>query len=98
MKVVGTITGLSEGKHGLHIHQYGDLSDGCASTGVHYNPYGNNHGGPTDDEHHVGDLGNIVANSAGVAEFEIHAELLNLNGPYSVVGRAIVVSFVSFIQ
>jgi len=25
----GTIEGLSSGEHGIHIHEYGDLSDGC---------------------------------------------------------------------
>lgn len=26
----GTIDGLSPGKHSLRVHQYGDISDGCA--------------------------------------------------------------------
>lgn len=34
----GHINGLKPGKHGFHIHQSGDLSKGCASTGGHYNP------------------------------------------------------------
>ena len=25
------IKGLKDGRHGFHIHEYGDLSDGCAS-------------------------------------------------------------------
>lgn len=25
----GTIDGLVPGEHGLHIHEFGDLSDGC---------------------------------------------------------------------
>ncbi len=32
------ITGLAEGDHGFHIHEKGDLTDGCASLGAHYNP------------------------------------------------------------
>lgn len=32
--IQGRITGLPEGQHGFHIHQYGDLSNGCKSTGV----------------------------------------------------------------
>lgn len=32
------ITGLTEGEHGFHIHEKGDLSGGCLSLGAHYNP------------------------------------------------------------
>uniref|UniRef100_A0AAG5D4T3 superoxide dismutase n=1 Tax=Anopheles atroparvus TaxID=41427 RepID=A0AAG5D4T3_ANOAO len=32
------VLGLAPGKHGFHIHEKGDLTDGCASTGGHYNP------------------------------------------------------------
>lgn len=37
--VEGKITGLSPGKHGFHVHALGDLSNGCVSTGSHFNPY-----------------------------------------------------------
>lgn len=33
-----SIIGLSPGEHGFHIHEKGDLSNGCLSTGGHYNP------------------------------------------------------------
>lgn len=33
-----SIVGLSPGEHGFHIHEKGDLSQGCISTGGHYNP------------------------------------------------------------
>lgn len=29
---------------GFHIHELGDLSNGCNSTGSHYNPLNKNHG------------------------------------------------------
>ena len=36
----GSVHGLGENpRHGFHIHEYGDLSDGCNSCGGHYNPY-----------------------------------------------------------
>lgn len=34
----GSVSGLKPGKHGFHIHQFGDLTKGCVSTGGHYNP------------------------------------------------------------
>jgi len=89
--ISGTVTGLSEGKHGFHIHQFGDYSSGCASTGGHFNPAGKNHGGPADEERHAGDLGNIIANAEGVAQVEIVDAQVTLTGVNSVVGRAIVV-------
>lgn len=36
--ISGIITGLSKGHHGFHIHEKGDLSNGCVSTGGHFNP------------------------------------------------------------
>ncbi|CAL1285482.1 unnamed protein product [Larinioides sclopetarius] len=89
--VSGEIRGLSPGLHGFHIHQYGDLSGGCASAGGHFNPFQKNHGAPTDEERHVGDLGNIQAGSNGVATINIVDHQLRLCGPISVMGRAIVV-------
>ena len=85
----GKITGLEPGPHGFHIHQYGDLSDGCDSAGPHYDPDGVSHG----DLHkgHVGDLGNVTANESGIADFTIIAERVDLIGERSVVGRAIVI-------
>jgi Cu-Zn family superoxide dismutase len=87
--ISGTITGLSEGLHGFHIHEFGDLSDGCDSAGGHYNPTGVDHGDI--DTGHVGDLGNITADSKGVAKFSIKAKRIHLQGATSIVGRAVVV-------
>lgn len=54
------ISGLSETKHGFHIHQYGDCSamDGT-SAGGHFNPRNMEHGSPSSEPRHVGDLGNL---------------------------------------
>jgi Cu-Zn family superoxide dismutase len=50
-----------------------------------------NHGGPNSYERHVGDLGNIKADSNGVAEFRIVDNMVQLNGPYNVIGRSVVI-------
>eukprot|EP01080_Neovahlkampfia_damariscottae_P011210 gene11210-4032_t len=89
--VEGEIKGLKEGKHGFHIHQFGDLTNGCTSSGGHFNPFGNTHGAPTDKVRHVGDFGNISANKDGVAAFKFEDSVATLFGEHTVVGRTIVV-------
>ena len=87
--IKGTITGLTPGKHGFHIHEFGDMSEGCESMGGHYNPDGVDHG--DEEKGHVGDLGNITANEDGTASFSIQANRVELIGERSVVGRGLVV-------
>uniref|UniRef100_A0A4Y1PAW0 Superoxide dismutase [Cu-Zn] n=1 Tax=Closterium ehrenbergii TaxID=102165 RepID=A0A4Y1PAW0_CLOEH len=90
-QVVGKITGLKPGLHGLHIHALGDTTNGCMSTGPHFNPKNLSHGAPEDKERHAGDLGNVVANAAGVAEFTKTDAQIPLAGADSILGRAVVV-------
>lgn len=82
---------LTPGKHGFHIHEKGDLTDGCASTGGHYNPDKVSHGAPNDQVRHVGDLGNIVADEDGNAKTSYSDTVVSLYGARSVIGRAIVI-------
>ena len=89
--MTGTIVGLSPGKHGFHVHEFGDYTDGCDSAGSHFNPYGKEHGGPDDEERHAGDLGNVVADENGVANVDIVDAQIPLDGPNSIIGRSIVV-------
>ena len=87
--IKGTVTGLEPGLHGFHIHEFGDMTDGCKSMGGHYNPDNVTHGDL--DKGHVGDLENVVADKNGVAEFTIKAKRVDLIGERSVIGRAIVI-------
>ena len=93
VEITGRIAGLEPGKHGFHVHQYGDLTnlDTGDSAGGHYNPTDMPHGRPEAEERHVGDLGNIEANQSGVAEINMRDDVIRLNGPHSIVGRALVV-------
>ncbi|CAH3152198.1 unnamed protein product [Pocillopora meandrina] len=84
----GTIDGLSPGLHGLNIHELGDLSLGCASTGDHYNPRNCQHGAREDNERHVGDLGNISADKNGRASFRMEDKNIKV---WDVIGRSLVV-------
>ncbi|KAM0996680.1 hypothetical protein ACFX14_006747 [Malus domestica] len=85
------ITGLTPGPHGFHLHEYGDTTNGCISTGPHFNPKQLTHGAPEDEVRHAGDLGNIVANADGVSEATIVDNQIPLTGPNAVIGRALVV-------
>ncbi|KAF5382776.1 hypothetical protein D9615_002910 [Tricholomella constricta] len=90
--VSGEIKNLApDALRGFHVHQYGDLTNGCISAGPHYNPFEKTHGAPTDKNRHVGDLGNIKSNAEGVAVFTFKDWQLSLNGPLSILGRAVVV-------
>ena len=88
-KIVGSITGLP-GKHGLHVHEFGDTTNGCMSTGPHFNPNNMDHGAPTDKIRHAGDLGNVEA-TAGGCDFTIEDMQIPLSGANSIIGRAFVI-------
>merc|ERR1712083_519578 len=69
VNLTGELSGLSDGLHGFHVHQFGDNTNGCVSAGPHFNLDGSTHGAPTDPkgERHAGDLGNVEA-TGGVAK------------------------------
>ncbi|XP_067675978.1 superoxide dismutase [Cu-Zn]-like isoform X1 [Haliotis asinina] len=87
--VTGTITGLTEGSHGFHVHEFGDTTNGCFSVGSHYNPFGVTHGAPEDENRHAGDLSNIVANADVVAAVRIEDSVISLRGENSIIGRSL---------
>ncbi|KIK45634.1 hypothetical protein CY34DRAFT_22467 [Suillus luteus UH-Slu-Lm8-n1] len=92
VKVSGEIKNLDpSSQRGFHIHSLGDLSNGCLSTGSHFNPYDKPHGAPSDSVRHVGDLGNIESDEYGTATVALKDSFISLNGPLSIVGRAVVV-------
>lgn len=91
LEINGEVKGLTPGKHGFHVHEFGDTSNGCTSTGAHFNPLNQVHGDRTHDVRHVGDFGNIEAGSDGVAKISIVDHLASLTGQHSIIGRAVVV-------
>ena len=93
VRVNGMIKNLKPGKHGIHIHRFGNLlSADCKSCGGHFNPKNKQHGGRYDKNSHAGDLGNITANKNGVAKFRfVLNNKITLKGVNSIYGRSIVI-------
>jgi Cu-Zn family superoxide dismutase len=92
LRVEGEITGLTPGKHGFHIHEFGDVTspDGT-SAGGHFNPGGHPHGAPDAAAHHAGDLGNVEADQSGTAKVNVTAKGIAFEGASSILGRGLVV-------
>ncbi|XP_012876343.1 PREDICTED: copper chaperone for superoxide dismutase [Dipodomys ordii] len=95
--IEGTIDGLEPGLHGLHVHQYGDLTKDCNRPQVLPGFW------PEIDifvtwtapikatgfqERHRGDLGNVHADAGGRAIFRLEDEQLKV---WDVIGRSLVI-------
>jgi superoxide dismutase, Cu-Zn family len=93
VQIQAEITGLSPGKHGFHVHEFGDCSAAdLASAGAHFNPTNKPHAGPDTAERHVGDMGNVEADASGAAKLEyVDHEISLTNDQRSVIGRSVVV-------
>jgi Copper/zinc superoxide dismutase (SODC) len=86
-KITWDITGHdAHAKRGMHIHTFGDNTNGCTSAGPHFNPHGKTHGAPSDDNRHVGDLGNIETDGQGNSKGSVTDYFVKLIGPESVIG------------
>ena len=85
VKVSGHIENLAPGKHGFHVHQYGNLlSSDCANCGGHFNP--------TNLNSHAGDFGNITATQDGYSTFYFTTHKVSLfDGELSIIGRSLVI-------
>ncbi|KXJ72655.1 hypothetical protein RP20_CCG017478 [Aedes albopictus] len=69
-------TGLPVGKHAVHVHAFGDMREGCKSTGPHFRS---------------SIIGNIEVKDDGNAMIDFHSPYINLFGFAGIVGRAIVI-------
>ncbi|KAG9145099.1 hypothetical protein Leryth_008895 [Lithospermum erythrorhizon] len=81
-RIEANFTGLSPGKHGWSINEFGDLTSGAASTGKVFNP--------TDDttSEPCGDLGTLDVDEKGEAYYTGVKEKLKVG---NLIGRAIAV-------
>jgi len=82
------VRGLTPGKHGLHIHECGDLREGCKSACAHYNPTNKAHGDLASTESHAGDLGNIIADDQGLCKMELRTSKFLLA---DIIGRSLII-------
>ena len=84
--------GLTPGKHGYHIHLYGDCSaaDG-KSAGTHFNLKGSSQNPPQDIDRITGDLGDLDAGQDGTAHDEGMLDGASLTGAKSIVGRGVII-------
>jgi len=94
IKIEVNLKGLGKNKeHGFHIHEAGNLLDGCGSCKSHFNPYKKDHGSPKSKERHVGDLGNIISNNKGEANYYFYDDKISLRPTKKsfIIGRSIVI-------
>jgi Cu-Zn family superoxide dismutase len=92
VKVTGVITGLTPGKHGFHVHEFGDCTaPDATSAGAHFNPTGEPHGAPTDPKRHEGDLGNVEAGADGKVTLDYTDPALSFDGAKSILGHGVIV-------
>ncbi|MCI5046014.1 MAG: superoxide dismutase family protein [Aquisalinus sp.] len=76
------LKGLSQGWHGIHLHQIGDCSDGAdgfKASGGHINPDGNAHGLLNPDGYERADMPNIYAGADGRATAAFFNSYVRLN-------------------
>ena len=79
-------------KLGFHIHEAGDITDGCKSACSHFNPFNSIHGGPNSINRHVGDLGNIITDQNGICKMKFTDHMIKLDDSISnIIGRSIVI-------
>jgi len=88
--ITGSLKNITKGPHGFHVHEKGDLGNGCMDAGGHYNPLNVSHGGKEDALRHVGDWGNI---NVDTDPFDLHVidRVATLEGEHSIMDRAIVI-------
>lgn len=92
LRITIDMSGLTPGPHGFHIHENGDCSaPDASSAGGHFNPDSMPHGAPDARQRHVGDFGNLEADSSGKAHAVFTADRLSLAAENAVIGRAVVV-------
>lgn len=93
VRAEATVSGLTAGEHGFHIHDVGDCSapDATSAKG-HFNPAGKSHGSYAAADHHAGDMPNLVADDSGNAKWSATIPGIRVgSGESNILGRAVVI-------
>lgn len=92
-RVQAVVRGLTPGEHGFHVHEVGDCSAPDASSAKgHFNPNNKSHGYYAGNDHHAGDIPNLVADKDGNAKYDAEVPRLHIaTGPIGIIGRSIVI-------
>ena len=81
------IKGLKKNhSHGFHIHESGDLREGCKSCCSHYNPENTEHGDLYGG--HAGDLGNLKTDENGHCKISLKTDKFLVD---DILGRSIII-------
>ena len=83
---------IQDGLHGFHVHEYGDMSQGCHSMGPHFDSQisPSDHG-DIEGFGHWGDFGNVLAKNHSI-EINLFSKRISLkqNHKNSIIGRGLV--------
>ncbi|WP_350288119.1 superoxide dismutase family protein [uncultured Croceitalea sp.] len=96
VKMMASLSGLTEGEHAIHIHEKADCSSADGkSTGGHWNPTFQPHAKwGAEGGYHKGDIGNFDADAEGNAtvEFETAEWCIGCDDETkNIVGKAVIV-------
>lgn len=96
VKMMATLSGLSEGEHAIHIHEKADCSSADGkSTGGHWNPTFQPHAKwGAEGGYHKGDIGNFTADADGSATVEFSTDEWCIgcdDDTKNIVGKAVIV-------
>lgn len=102
VSISGTLMGLApSSQHGFHLHEFGNCGDTTDAAGMvtvggaaggHWNPAMHVHGAP-EGQSHLGDLGNLTADAAGMVTIAITKTGITVgdDAVTDIIGRAVVV-------
>lgn len=80
--LVVSVSGLSQGAHGIHFHEVGvadpKASPAFSTSGEHYNPASKKHGISNPQGTHAGDLANLEVDAQGIGRLSTTTDRISL--------------------